>query len=615
MLRSTTLALTVLLLVTTGCTGAAEKAGFKIDESKYLTADKLSPGDKGYGLSVFKGTRPDKFGVEVIGVMHNAWGINSDIILIRCSGQNLENTGIAGGMSGSPIYVRGRLIGALAYGFRFAKAPIAGVTPIAEMLPLVKPPAAKPVRRPAGPVKLGRPLSILGREFTTVRFTEKPSPVDPAVPVLEMSPIATPLRMSGLGPPAAAARLLRAFAPELEQLGLVPVQGGGAGAREAAAEAKLSPGATIGSRLLWGDLNWDGIGTVTEVVGNRVLAFGHPMYGQADVDIPMTTGYVFTVMPSVARTFKMGCGLKIVGRIDTDRITGIAGTIGATGKSVKLEVRLSGLTGEEARTFRFRALRHPSITASIVSMAVGSCLSQTGDPPEELTGRYRITIEPEGHKPVVIENVQSGWDGGDATAAVYHEVRSTLRALTGNKFERIYPSSVKVDATFEPVRRCAAIETLAVDHSSVRRGASLRAVVVLKHLKGGRSRHTVDIPIPRDAPLGLAALQVCGSNSAIVADRKDAPGRFNPKDVDQLLDLLRTQYRRDRIYVRMSYAGRGVAIQGQELPNLPASVYGVIASPRGTGLTPVRHTVVTSVPCKVVVSGTQALKLRIEEEK
>jgi len=429
-----------------------------------------------------------------------------------------------------------------------------------------------------------------------------------------MCPIATPVRLSGLGPPGVARRLLKTFGPQLEELGLTPVQGGSAGAPELKG-ARLVPGAVVGVRLLWGDLDWDAIGTVTEVAGKRVLGFGHPMYADEDVDIPMTTGYVYTVMPSFARTFKLGAGGRIVGRIDTDRNTGVAGTLGATGKSVKLAVSVSGLSRKGPRTYRFEALRHPAITPRVAGAAVSSCLFQDGDPPEKLTVRYTITVVPDGHPPIVLENIQSGWDGWDAMRRIYADVRGTVVALSGNEFERVFPKSVTVDARFERVRRFAAIETVALDRSSVRRGETLRATVELKPPHGPRTRQVVTLPVPPDAPLGFATLQVCGSTACEAADRKEAPGRFDPKNMHQLLALLRKQYRRDRLYVRVIYPGEGVTIDGKELPDLPRSVYAVMAAGRDTSLNRAATTKVTAVPCESVVTGSHVLRVRIEEQK
>jgi hypothetical protein len=604
----------LLALVSSSC-AAAEAPAVRIDPTKYLTADKLRRGDKGYGLTVFQGTKPEKFDIEVLGVMHDVWDLDSDVILIRCSGHNLEHIGIAAGMSGSPIYVRDKLIGALAYGFSFARAPIAGVTPIAEMLPLLEPPKREPKKHRGGAAQeLPDPLELFGRRFGVVRLADRPGREDPRDSgVIELSPIATPVRLSGLGPPEVARRLLKAFGPELEEVGLMPVQGGAA--REAEVkDAPLVPGAVVGTQLLWGNLQWGGIGTVTEVVGKRVLAFGHPLNGDADADIPMTNGTVYTILPSFRRTFKLGAGGRIVGRINTDRSKGVAGTIGADGRSVRIRVTVSGLAGDEPKEYRFEALRHPDITPRIAGIAVSSCLFQAGEPPEELTGRYTITVTPEGHGPVVLENVESGRDGWGTLARVYLEVRRIVAELANNPFRRVYPVSIEVRAAFERERRFAVIETVALDRTTVRRGETVRATVVLQGIRGARRRRVVPVPIPPDTPLGNAELQVCGSGACLVADRKDAPGRFDPQTFEQLLALLRREYRRDRLYVRLVSSGQGVALRGRELPDLPASVYGTLAARHQTGLTKVRNVRVTEVPADVVVTGSHKLKLKIEEE-
>jgi hypothetical protein len=238
-----------------------------------------------------------------------------------------------------------------------------------------------------------------------------------------------------------------------------------------------------------------------------------------------------------------------------------------------------------------------------------------GEPPEELTCRYKITVVPEGHGPLVIENIESGGQGVGAAARVFLDVRSTLSDLTQNGIERIFPASVKVEASFEPVRRFASIETVALDNSEVRRGESLRMTVELKPLRGERVRKLVSIAIPRDAPLGPAAVQVCDAGACEAADRKDAPDRFAPKNVAQLLKLIAMQYRRDQLYVRVSYAGSGVGLEGKELPDLPASMYGIMASGRDSALASVRNTVVTAVPCEIVLTGSEQLNINIREEK
>ncbi|MFW6107627.1 MAG: SpoIVB peptidase S55 domain-containing protein [bacterium] len=610
------LAVVAVLAACTGCAGAAERAAIKIDETRYLTADTLRAGMKGHGLTVFEGTKPERFDVEIIGVMHNAWGIDRDIILIRCSGHNLEHTGIAAGMSGSPIYVNDRLVGALAYGFPYAKTAVAGVTPIADMLPLAaKAPAKERNPRATGAVELDAPLVVFGEEFSTVKLVERPSTNAPGGGTMELAPIATPLRVSGFGPPPTARRWLRDFARELEPTGLVPVQGGRAGKVDAA-DAELVPGATIGARLLWGDLNWDAIGTVTEVVGDRVLGLGHPMLGDPDVRIPMTTGRIFTFMPSFRRTFKLGSGLDIVGVIDTDRQTGIAGTKGAKPDSVKLSVAVTGLPGEgKTQTYHFETLRHTAVTGRVIGMAVASCITRSGDPPEALTARFRVSATFADRDRLVVENVASGRTGQSAVNGVFRTVRGLVGTLTDNEFQRVFPESVEVEARFEHERRFAHIESVSVDRTTVRRGGSVKVTVELRHMLGPRERKTIAVPIASDAPLGRAIVHVCDSQTAYDAARKDSPGRFEPRTLDQLFRLLREPYRGDRVYVRLSYPGAGVAIEGRQLPDLPSSVLGTIASYRKSGRTYVRNTVVTRVPSPVVVQGSQVVQIQIEEEQ
>ena len=608
------------LLVFIACTGCAlaDERPAELDEARYLTVDGLRPGMEGYGLTVFQGVEPERFDVKIIGVMRNIWDIDRDIILVECSGMNLEHTGIAGGMSGSPIYIDDKLIGALAYGFVYAKTAIAGVTPIAEMMPLAEKPdevQEQPAR--GGPVELDAPLVVHDREFDKLMVAARPrSEPDPG-DTLELAPIATPLRVSGLGPPSVARRWLAQFAEDLAPTGLVPIQGGQAGDIDMeGVEAKLVPGATFAARLLWGDLNWDAIGTVTEVVGDRVIGLGHPMLGQHDIRMPMTTGYVFTFMPSFRRTFKLGSGLEAVGVIDADRPTGVAGTKGNVAESVKLSVEVAGLEpGEEKKTYNFETIRHPAITAQMIGMAVASCMTRPGAPPEQLTARFRVTARFDDREPLVVENVASGRDGMVALNGVFRTVRGLLGTITDNEFERLFPESVDVEINFERERRFAYIESFSVDRTTVRRGETLRATVELRHVQGERQRRTIEVPIPAEVPLGRAIVQVSDSEVAFEMARQDSPGRFQPETIDQLIALLEEPYRGDRIYVRMSHAGAGVSIAGQDLPDLPQSVLGTIAADGQSGVKFVYSTKVHTIPSDVVVRGSHTVEINIEEPR
>jgi hypothetical protein len=242
-------------------------------------------------------------------------------------------------------------------------------------------------------------------------------------------------------------------------------------------------------------------------------------------------------------------------------------------------------------------------------------LFQTGGPPEELTARYKITIKPEGREPLLIENVESGQDGWAAAARVYLEVRSAVAQLTLNSFERIFPESVDMEVTFEPVRRAALIETLAVDRTSVRRGETVGVTVELRRWKGDLERKTLRVSIPANAPLGPALLSVCGAIESQNADRADSPARFQPKHIDDVLALIQKSYPRDRLYARLTLNRRGVAIDGKELPELPPSMLSLFLSRRQTGVSNVRSTVVTSEPSELIPNGMQTVPIMVEEAK
>lgn len=339
---------TLLLACAFAPAEAAEVAPAATDSQRYMFIDEVKPGMKGYGLTVFSGTKIERFDAEVLSILYGT-DPRSNLILVRISGGPIERAGVIAGMSGSPIYMDGRIIGALAYSWTFSKEPIAGITPIDEMLRIFD------FEQRSG----GR--AAVGREETGSAGWAQGASLSVALPVtmsesVVMRPVMTPMVFSGFSNEA-----MEFFRPQLEGWGIIPVVGGSFSERLAETDAPFEEGAAVGVQLVRGDMSATAIGTLTVKENGKVLAFGHPFMLSGPVDFPMTTAYVHTILPNLVVSTKVGSPLKPVGTLTQDRRTGVAGVLGGSSKMVPLTLRVKGAGGDQVQTFNFEIVRSLSL--------------------------------------------------------------------------------------------------------------------------------------------------------------------------------------------------------------------------------------------------------------
>ncbi len=410
-------------------------------QSKVFPVDELRPGMVGVGKTVFEGDRLDDFTVHIIGVLRNVIGPRRDLILARLEGGPLANAGVIAGMSGSPVYIDGRLVGAVSYSLgAFSKEPIAGITPIAEMTEDATLPA---VRRQASRVDLPMPLTpeafqaSLRQAFSWIRpFAESPADVQVLGDInagigTMLRPIATPLTLGGFD-----ASVIAPVAAVFRDQGFVPVMGGGAqiaGAAEAASRP-LRPGDPIGVALMSGDLELGATGTVTEIAGDRVYAFGHPFYGLGPTQFPMTRAYVHAVLPSLQSSMKIASTGEVIGTISQDRATTIAGTLGKGPAMIPINLTLNNAERGLHKTFRIAMVNDELFTPLLAYMSILNTLTsyerQNGVGTYVLRGSASI----KNHGDISFEDLFTG-DQPSAGAAA--SLVAPINVLLRNSFEGI----------------------------------------------------------------------------------------------------------------------------------------------------------------------------------
>jgi hypothetical protein len=597
------------------------------DPKTYWDVKDLRPGMKGVGKTVMVGTKLEEFGAEVLGVMRDV-SPGRDMVLCRLTGCNLEHAGIIQGMSGSPIYIDGKLLGAVAFAWEFAKDPIAGVTPFQQMVQYVRAndrklaAEAKDVLR-GKDFHAARAATAIVPELEELAQAEAGRSVQGlphAVTVAGggaagMTPIVTPLAASGFSP-----RALAVLETQLRPLGMAPMAGGAAPEHVLRAEAKrpLAPGSPLSIAMVMGDFDLSGIGTVTHVEGSRVYGFGHPMFSLGVCELPMMTGYIHTVYPRASVSMKMGSPLHVVGVIDTDVSTGVAGRIGPAPDLLPMTVRVKTGRYADSRLYKVKMIREPVLLPSLLMAVLTSAIDTEGNLPEELTAHLTATFKVKGHEPITLADSFSGprYTGQMGAAALFTPLAAITNMLVRNPMAPVRIDGIECEVDIEPGRKVATIESVRLLSDTIEPGKDLKAFVTLKPFKGEREVVELVVPIPADFPEGPHEAVFCDMTGSIRRRFRNEPPLAEPRDLAAFMKTLRMQTgpKRTEIFAHIATPERGLAVQGQELPNLPGSVRAVFASKKEVPAQPLRSDLITVAPTSWVIEGAQALRFTVAKD-
>lgn len=566
--------------------------------------DELIRGQKGHGLTVLSGGAPVEFEAEVLGVMRNVTpGVT--YILAKLSGHGIEDTGVAGGMSGSPVFFDGRLAGAVAFAWPFSKEAVAGITPIAAMRQVGAAAAALPGTLPVGggappPVSLADlaagevPADLLARGLERWR----PTMTGGAVPGIQWS-------LAGFGETSHAflAQSLGAVAPAGEWLA-----GAGTGGAAAAAP-ELVRGGAVAAVLVDGDLRLAATGTVTDFHGDRVLAFGHPFLGLGPIDVPMAAAEVVTVVSSQYSSFKVANLGPIVGAFDQDRQAAIAGTLGAEAAMIPLVLTVDG---PERREYRMRLARVPQMTPALIGISalagLDSASYATGLQGLDLTARFRLA----GHGELLLEQ---SFDGEAAAMSTVNYLMAVAAYLMQNDLAAVGIEGVEVDLAQTARPRTARLVGAHAERSVVRPGDRVAVHLDFGAWRGETFRRRVELTVPEDVPRGTYHLFV-GDGPSIDAARLMIE-QSEPVNIRQALELLRSLHSRRELRVLGVAAGQGLAVAGEVMPNLPGSVRSLWSAAPTASAKPLRLAVLQQQgeSMDVPVEGLVRIDLTVERRE
>ena len=531
--------------------GSAKTPIFPLSEVK--------AGMRAIGKTVFQGTKVEEFNVEILGVLDNA-GPRQSIILARLSGGPIDKTGVMQGMSGSPVYIDGQLLGAVALAFPFSKEPIAGIRPIEEMLK--NQPAERAAARPsaeANPLAYGMQL---------------PARASYAAGAERMAEISTPLRLSGFTPST-----LDMFGAQLRAAGLEPMQGGAAGggnnsnepAHQAGASLqranRIEPGSMISVQLLTGDLSASADGTVTLIDGDRVYAFGHKFMGQGETALPMARAEVVALLASLNSSFKITSSLDWIGAISSDRSTAISGRLGEHAPMIPVKVLVRGANREWY--YRFEMARDRVLTPLLTQIAVYSIIEAT----ERVNGPQTIqasgTITLDGAPKVRIENLWSPEAGASQVAA--SAIAAQASAIVGSGFKTLTMRSIDLDLTITSDRREMRLDSVWTSRREVHPGDSFEIFARFLGESGVEVERSVNYAVPLGAPAGTLNVTVADATSANILEYRQFLS-VPPRDAVQLVEFLNGLRSNRKAWVRLWRATPSWTAQGETLPAPPASM-------------------------------------------
>jgi hypothetical protein len=554
------------------------QAGSVTSRPDTLSVDQIRPGMKGYGLTVFEGTKPERFGVEVIDVIKN-FRPRQDAILIKTLHPRLDVVNVVRGMSGSPIFIDGKMIGAYAYGWSFGKEPVAGVTPIHNMLedlarPLPKSLFGWPLSPPPMPLSGAHPAAqrLEPADSSAHRYAGDPSEyrldqhaeqLRQRGPFGEGNPnglraVATPLMLGGMGEVASAmAREL------LQPLGLEPLQGGGQAGIEPGAPLHYEDGGAIAVNLISGDFNATGLGTVTRVEGDRLVAFGHPMMQGGVSALPTAVGRVLWFLASEASSFKLGMAVRPLGALVNDRQASIVVSESAKAPVIPVTFHIDGVPGAPYRDWSFEVAHEKFMTPTFLAMALGEALQATGAERQDVSWTAQSKVGIKGHGEVTLEDFGVSIGGTpDPREFVRSHLVSSVGAILNNPWEPAIVTSVSVRIKLAYAREIVRLREARAIETEVDAGQPVNILLTLIPFAGPAFTRTITVPVPKYLADSTLKLSIRPGHSV---EREKA----TPETLDEFI-----ANQEDPIYppkaVVVSYsAGGGVSFKGRVAENLP----------------------------------------------
>ena len=564
-----------------------------------MKVSELHRGMRGVAYTVFEGAKPEPMDVEILGVLPNLNGPKSDLILARLGGQKAEYTGVVAGMSGSPVYIDGKLVGAISYRIgQFSKEPIAGITPIEEMLEIDSMDRTQP--EPMSASRGPKPL------MKTSVGSDAPAGNDLQSFASLMQPIDAPFVFSGF-----TEGTIRQFASQFAQAGLTPVMGVGSASHDHQPEP-LEPGSAVSAVLVSGDLDIAATCTVTYIDPQRLLACGHPLTQYGMVDMPMTKANVVATLASPYYAYKIVNTTDEVGTFVQDRHSGILGRFGEQPQMIPVTVTVHG--GSQPKQMKFSVLNNAKLTPLIMMTTVYQALQSQNQYGDQVTYRMNGDIAVNGFPSVHMHNMFSSNETAPSSVLAAMNLGDHFGRIFDNPYTAPGIEGVNLEFDVTPERRAAHLDTARTDVTEARPGDEITVEAVLRPYRGDPIVRQIPVKIPTSVPKGQ--LRILVSDSETLDHSRKVPSGFgHTLALGSTIDLLNKEHANNNLYVSLLEANPEAMVDDKVMPTLPLSVMNVMQGPRGaqdmyvTGESAVDE---TSTPMDYVVSGSQVLTVQIK---
>ncbi len=597
--------------------GTVVKTAVKSGGPALFPLEDLRPGMKGVARTVFSGTETQDFGIEILGVLPGFTGPRQSTIIARLSGPNVDRTGVFAGMSGSPVFIEDRLVGAIAYSFPFAKEPICGITPIKQMIDIFEGAGDKPKGN-------GEPRAISFAQLASAEWqpalpkqsvgaTSLIAPVAAGSPLesllgLQIQPIATPIVFGGI-----SQRTLSLFSSALTSAGLLPVSGiGGSAAITPLStfdEKTLTPGTSVSVQLVRGDYSVAASGTVTFRDGDHIYAFGHPFLNLGGSDMPMAESSVVTVVPNSYNSFKLAVPGRMFGTISQDRATGVFGQLGHAPKMIPVKITLHTSRNRDEE-FSYEVVSDEFLTPLLMGITVFNSIGARERAVGDSTISLRGSIAVEGQRPIALER---RFSSANAPMLAAGSVVGPVGELLASGFDGVNITGIVLEIASSENKSTAALERISLDRTEVTRGESVEVQAYVRTDSGKQFVERIPVQIPADAPAGQLLITI-GDGATL--QESSAAKVFVPRDLGQLVSTINKIKKNDRLYLKLLRPAPGVVIGTSELPNLPPSVVATLNNDRSSGgYTPMALSLIYErelPPAEFVISGQQIISVTVK---
>lgn len=589
-------------------------SGSSAASANFLRLSEVKEGMQGTARTVFRGSVPEEFSVEILGVVPGGIGPRQDMIVGRISGGGADRTAVFAGMSGSPVYINGKLVGAISYSFPFSKEAICGITPIEQMVSMFedRQPARTVAREPRSFSFAELASTDIFAGLARQRSNGVVSGVSQGSPMMAVAGqsfqrIATPMTFTGF-----SQETLSMFSPQLTQAGLLPVAAAGGAApmspMKTADASTLVGGTSVSMQLTRGDYSMAAAGTVTLRDGDKVYAFGHPFLNLGSSDLPMSESHVVTVIPNINNSFKLAVPDAMVGSMTQDLATGVFGKLGKAPAMIPVKLNISTSRGG-TETVNFEVARDEFLTPLLLNMAIYNAVTANERGLGDTTVDIKGTVKLKGQQPI---SIQRKFAGAQAQLMASGSVVAPVAVLLKSRFDDLNIEGITVDVASTDGTQTASLDRLSIDRTQVEAGETVEIQAFARTNAGRVYVQRIPVTIPKDTPAGAFKI-IVGDGSQV--QKESASQHFVPATLADLVATINDLKTSDRLYAVGTRTSAGAVMGSNEMPNLPPSMIATLNNDRTTGV--VKPTVQTVVfdkslpPSEMIITGQQTVSIEV----